>query len=67
MHLNDAKLGLKSRRDRHESIGKGKIGLDGFAAVIRYPATADIPLILETPEPEIWKEEIALLRKMEEG
>ncbi len=66
MHLNDAKLDLKSRRDRHESIGKGKIGLDGFAAVIRYPATADIPLILETPEPEIWKEEIALLRGFEE-
>lgn len=66
MHLNDAKLGLDSRRDRHESIGKGKIGLDGFAAIIRYPATADIPLILETPKPEIWKEEIALLRGFEE-
>ena len=65
MHLNDAKLGLDSRRDRHESIGKGKIGLDGFAAIMQHPASADIPLILETPQPEIWNEEIALLHSLE--
>ena len=67
MHLNDAKLELDSRRDRHESIGKGKIGLDGFAAIIRHPASAEIPLILETPQPEIWNEEITLLRSFEEA
>ena len=65
MHLNDAKLGLDSRRDRHDSIGKGKIGLDGFAAIMQHPASADIPLILETPQPEIWNEEIALLHSLE--
>ncbi|MCW8816208.1 MAG: deoxyribonuclease IV [Chlorobium sp.] len=67
MHLNDAKLELDSRRDRHESIGKGKIGLDGFAAIIRHPASAEIPLILETPQPEIWNEEITLLRSFEKA
>lgn len=65
MHLNDAKLGLGSRRDRHESIGKGKIGLEGFAAIMRHPASVKIPLILETPLPEIWDEEIALLHSLE--
>jgi len=65
MHLNDAKLGLGSRRDRHESIGKGEIGLEGFRAILRQPACDDIPLILETPRPEIWKEEIALLHSLE--
>ena len=65
MHLNDAKLDLGSRRDRHESIGKGKIGLEGFTAIMQHPASAEIPLILETPQPEIWNEEIALLHSLE--
>ncbi len=67
MHLNDAKLGLDSRRDRHESIGKGKIGLEGFAAIMQHPASTEIPLILETPQPEIWDEEISLLHSLESG
>ena len=65
MHLNDAKLELGSKRDRHESIGKGKIGIEGFTAIIRHPASTGIPLILETPQPEIWNEEIALLQSLE--
>lgn len=65
MHLNDAKLELGSKRDRHESIGKGKIGLKGFAAIMRHPASANIPLILETPQPEIWDAEITLLHSLE--
>ncbi|WP_294347140.1 deoxyribonuclease IV [Prosthecochloris sp.] len=65
MHLNDAKLELNSRRDRHESIGKGKIGIAGFEAIMQHPATRHIPLILETPQPEIWHEEIALLSSLE--
>ncbi|RNA64512.1 deoxyribonuclease IV [Prosthecochloris sp. ZM_2] len=65
MHLNDAKLELDSRKDRHASIGKGCIGTDGFAAIIRHPATADIPLILETPDPDIWNREISMLAAYE--
>ena len=67
MHLNDAKLGLDSRRDRHESIGKGKVGLEGFAAIMQHPTSTEIPLILETPQPEIWDEEISLLHSLESG
>ena len=67
MHLNDAKLELGSRRDRHESIGKGKIGPDGFAAIMQHPASTEIPLILETPKPEIWDAEIALLQSLEKS
>ena len=65
MHLNDAKRELNSKRDRHESIGKGKIGLEGFRAIMQHPASAEIPLILETPQPEIWDAEITLLQSLE--
>ena len=63
MHLNDAKKPLGSRVDRHECIGKGYIGSAAFKALMADPRTDGIPLILETPEPELWPEEIALLRE----
>ncbi|WP_251976653.1 deoxyribonuclease IV [Salinicola avicenniae] len=63
MHLNDAKSEFASRVDRHHSLGKGNIGLEGFAALMRDPRTDDIPLILETIEPEIWPDEIQWLRE----
>ena len=63
MHLNDSKYPIGSRKDRHESIGKGYIGLDGFRAIIEDPRTNNIPLILETPNNILWKKEIQLLRK----
>ncbi|GHB30000.1 deoxyribonuclease IV [Salinicola rhizosphaerae] len=62
MHLNDAKSAFASRVDRHHSLGKGNIGLDGFAALMRDSRTDDIPLILETVEPAIWPDEIQWLR-----
>jgi len=65
MHLNDAKQDINSRKDRHESIGEGFIGTDGFAAIVRHPATDEIPLILETPNPDIWDREIELLYSLE--
>lgn len=61
MHLNDSKPDLGSRVDRHESIGKGKIGLDAFSFIVNDNRFDDIPLILETPKSEIWAEEIKLL------
>ncbi len=61
MHLNDSKPDLGSRVDRHESIGKGKIGLDAFSFIMNDNRFDDIPLILETPKPEIWADEIKLL------
>ncbi|MBO4699905.1 deoxyribonuclease IV [bacterium] len=62
MHLNDAKKTLASKVDRHETLGNGAIGLDCFKWLVRQPFTDGIPLILETPEPERWSEEIALLK-----
>jgi len=61
MHLNDAKKGLGSRVDRHESLGKGLIGMTVFRNIMKDPRFDDMPLILETPEETIWAEEIRLL------
>jgi deoxyribonuclease-4 len=61
MHLNDAKKGLGSRVDRHDSLGKGLLGLDVFRRVMHDPRFDDMPLILETPDETLWKEEIRLL------
>ncbi len=62
MHINDSKKELGSRVDRHESLGKGFIGIDNFRYLMSDPRFNNIPLILETPNPDIWKEEIELLR-----
>ncbi len=61
MHINDAKPDLGSRVDRHESIGKGKIGLNAFKYIMNDKRMDDIPLILETIDESIWPEEIKLL------
>lgn len=64
MHLNDSKKGLGSRVDRHECLGQGEIGLECFRWLMNDPRFDDIPLVLETPEPERWADEIILLCKM---
>jgi deoxyribonuclease-4 len=61
MHLNDAKQKLGSKVDRHECLGKGMIGIDAFARIMRHPALEEMPLILETPNAEGWAEEIKML------
>lgn len=50
LHLNDSKKELGSRVDRHDHIGRGKIGLEGFKPIVRDRAFAKIPKILETPK-----------------
>lgn len=64
MHLNDSKMPFGSRKDRHATIGNGEIGRPAFEAILADPRTDGIPLILETPEPERWAEEIEMLRRM---
>jgi deoxyribonuclease-4 len=64
-HLNDAKSELGSSVDRHESLGKGNIGTDVFKFIVQDKRFEDIPLILETPDSDLWKEEIELLRSFE--
>lgn len=62
MHLNDAKKGLGSRVDRHESLGKGILGETVFRKIMKDPRFDNIPLILETPDESIWPQEIEMLR-----
>jgi len=66
LHLNDAKKELGSKVDRHESIGKGTIGLDTFIWIMNDPRFDELPMILETPNEEIWAEEIKLLYSLVE-
>lgn len=49
VHANDSKDGCGSGRDRHEVIGKGRIGVEPFAELFRHPATRGVPIVLETP------------------
>ena len=61
MHLNDSKPDLGARVDRHDSLGKGKLGLEAFRFIMNDERMNDIPLILETIDDSIWAEEITLL------
>lgn len=65
MHINDSKKELGSHVDRHDSIGKGFIGVDAFKYIMNDERMDDIPLILETIDSSIWKEEIELLYSFE--
>jgi deoxyribonuclease-4 len=50
IHLNDSKGDLGSRIDRHQHIGKGRIGLAGFRLLLHDPGLASIPMVIETPK-----------------
>lgn len=62
MHLNDAKKPLGSRVDRHDSLGLGELGKSVFQRIMEDPRFDGIPLILETPNVDIWPQEIAELK-----
>lgn len=62
MHLNDAKGVLGGRLDRHQCLGDGSLGWETFRRIVRDSRLDGIPLILETPEPERWAQEIRTLR-----
>ena len=49
-HVNDSKKGINSRVDRHEHIGQGTMGLEGFRLLVNDPRFARVPKILETPK-----------------
>ena len=64
VHLNDSMNPLGSRKDRHEKIGQGAIGLDAFVRIINHPALRSLPFVLETPnDNEGYAREIRLLRE----
>jgi deoxyribonuclease-4 len=65
IHLNDSKKGLNSRVDRHESIGKGEIGMRLFVRMMKDERFNNMPIVLETPDESLWAQEIILLRSLE--
>ena len=69
IHINDSKTSLKSRRDRHENIGEGKIGLAAFKRIVNHPKLKDLPFILETPKMQFEsdKNNLDIVRKLADG
>ncbi|MFN4111825.1 MAG: deoxyribonuclease IV, partial [Ignavibacteria bacterium] len=63
-HMNDSKKGLGERIDRHEHIGKGKIGLVGFSFIMNDKRFANIPKILETPKGENMREDVVNMKRL---
>ncbi|MDE6276631.1 MAG: deoxyribonuclease IV [Muribaculaceae bacterium] len=61
MHINDSQRALGSRIDRHAPVGEGFIGEEAFRRLIADPRTDGIPLILETPDVDRWRQVIARL------
>jgi len=65
IHLNDSMMPFASKKDRHEKIGQGTIGLEAIVRIINHPALKHLPFYLETPnETEGYAEEIRLLRSL---
>ncbi|WP_084956814.1 deoxyribonuclease IV [Thermoactinospora rubra] len=65
IHANDSKDGCGSKKDRHEKIGQGHIGLDPFRELFRHPVAAGVPVCIEIPgKPADYKADIELLKKL---
>lgn len=63
-HMNDSKKELGERVDRHEHIGRGKIGLSGFRFIMNDERFFNIPKILETPKGEDMREDVINMKKL---
>lgn len=61
VHLNDSKFDTGSKKDRHDSIGKGVLGMEFFKRFMNDPRFDNIPIVLETIDETIWQDEIKLL------
>jgi deoxyribonuclease-4 len=64
IHLNDSKTACGSRVDRHEHIGKGRIGLDAFRFIMRRRRFRKIPKVLETPKGKDLREDVINLKTL---
>lgn len=67
MHINDSKVALGSRKDRHHSLGEGEIGWEPFKKLMQDSRIDNIPMTLETINPDIWADEIQQLKNWAEG
>ena len=66
IHTNDSMNVLAAHKDRHEKIGKGKIGLEGFRRLVNHPRLRELPFYLETPcDLQGYREEIALMKEVQ--
>ncbi len=64
-HLNDSMKDLNCRVDRHQHIGKGKLGLEAFRLLVNDPAFQDTPMVLETPgELKDFRRNLKVLRSL---
>jgi deoxyribonuclease-4 len=66
IHLNDSKKEKGSRVDRHASLGQGTLGMEPFEWIMKDERFDNIPLILETPDPDLWATEIRHLKEANE-
>jgi deoxyribonuclease-4 len=64
IHMNDSKTALGSRVDRHEHIGKGRIGLEGFRYFMNAPELARVPKVLETPKEKEMTEDVENMERL---
>lgn len=66
IHANDSKDGCGSAKDRHENIGKGRIGAEPFAELFRHPVSRGVPLVIETPgrSPEPHRADVETLKAL---
>ena len=65
IHINDSKNPLGARKDRHEKIGEGSLGIETFERIVNHPVLQNIPMYLETPnELDGYEHEIKILRKL---
>lgn len=68
IHANDSKDVCDSKKDRHENIGAGHIGMEPFAELMRHPVSAGVPLCIETPGGvDKHREDIELLKKLRDS
>lgn len=65
MHINDSKKEVGTRVDRHDSLGKGVMSMDLFSFIMNDSRFDNMPLILETPDADIWAEEIKMLYSLQ--
>jgi len=64
LHLNDSKVPLGKRVDRHEHLGLGEIGLDCFKWIVQDPRWVKTPKVLETPKSEDMHEDVENITKL---
>ena len=66
LHVNDSKAAFNSHVDRHEHIGKGKIGIEAFRFIMNQPRFARIPKVLETPKGKDMAEDVVNMKTLRE-